>query len=81
MKKGWLPWILLVGVFCSAQWWGGTWRQASDGSLVPTAESSRTGTLVLPDCPINLSDMRIGFCKDMSSGKIKIRDGSGVRDL
>lgn len=37
--------------------------------------------LSLPECPVDLNTVRIGFCYDPPSGRIKMRDGIGVRNL
>jgi len=35
MKRTWLPWLLLVVVFTSAQFWSNLWKRDLDGSVVP----------------------------------------------
>lgn len=34
-----------------------------------------------PFCPPDPNDMGVGFCYDAATGKMKVRDAAGVRDL
>lgn len=79
MKKGWFPWILLIAVFCSAQFWGSHWKRDSTGLLVPSAEVSVPGALIPLDCPIDVTGLRFGaICKNTTTGNVCIRDASGL---
>lgn len=79
MKRSWLPWIVLIAVFSSAQFWGNLWKRTGDGTLTPANEASAAGNFVPPDCPSDTSSLRFGAtCKNLSTGNVCIKDGAGL---
>lgn len=49
------------------------------GGLV--AGRNRGTSWMPPECPAIVGDMGLGFCYDQATGKIKVKDAAGVRDL
>lgn len=47
-------------------------------ALVPAAGVK---ILSLPDCPTDLYTVRVGLCYDSLTGRIKMRDATGVKNL
>ena len=56
----------------------GTLDTYKDGAL---SEINRGTSWQPPFCPTDVNDMGVGFCYDTATGKMKIRDAAGARDL
>lgn len=45
------------------------------------AGRTRETSWMPPECPADVQDMEVGVCYDQATGKLKVRDAAGVRDL
>lgn len=92
MKKSWLPWILLVAVFGSAQFWGSNPfinRSIKYGNGVVLYNPAGTGQAVvgsgffeLPACPTDPTSVPAGaLCFNTASGNTCSRDAGGFFNI